>query len=173
LEEKLLLEIRKFPDKVLREKATKVDNVDEEIKTLVENMFETMYEAPGIGLAAPQVGVLKRLFVVDETEGEDKTQQLVFINPEITEKNGEEVGEEGCLSVPGEYENVKRFALIKAKALDIKGEEFEIEAEGLLARAIQHELDHLDGKLFIDKLSSLKREMLKKRIKKKIAAGEY
>jgi peptide deformylase len=173
LEEKLLLEIRKFPDKVLREKATKVDNVDEEIKTLVENMFETMYEAPGIGLAAPQVGVLKRLFVVDVTAGEDKTQQLVFINPEITEKTGEEVGEEGCLSVPGEYENVKRFALIKAKALDIKGEEFEIEAEGLLARAIQHELDHLDGKLFIDKLSSLKREMLKKRIKKKIAAGEY
>ncbi len=169
----MLLEIRKFPDKVLREKATKVDNVDEEIKTLVENMFETMYEAPGIGLAAPQVGVLKRLFVVDVTAGEDKTQQLVFINPEITEKNGEEVGEEGCLSVPGEYENVKRFALIKAKALDIKGEEFEIEAEGLLARAIQHELDHLDGKLFIDKLSSLKREMLKKRIKKKIAAGEY
>jgi peptide deformylase len=169
----LILDIKKFPDKILREKTVYVDNVDEDIKQLVSNMFETMYAAPGIGLAAPQVAVLKRLFIIDVTAGEDKTQQLVFINPEIIEATGEVTEEEGCLSIPGEYEIVKRFAWVKAKALDIEGKEFVVEADGLLARAIQHELDHLEGKLFIDKLSSLKKQMLKKRIKKRIASKDY
>ena len=169
----MILEIKKFPDKVLRNISKPVDKVDEELLKLIDDMFETMYVAPGIGLAAPQVGVLKRLVVIDITAGEDKSKQIAFINPEILEMRGEEEGEEGCLSVPGEYEIVKRASYVKVKYLNKEGETVELEAKGLFARAIQHEIDHLNGKLFIDKLSPIRKEMVKKKIKKRIAAGNY
>lgn len=169
----MILEIKKFPEKVLRGKTNKIEDINDEIRELANDMLETMYDAPGIGLAAPQVGILKKIVVIDVTAGDDKSQQLVLINPEIIASSGEEEGEEGCLSVPEEYELVTRAAEVTAKALDLDGNEIMIEADGLLARAIQHELDHLEGKLFIDRLSSLKKDMLKKRIKKRITAGSY
>ncbi len=169
----MLLEIKKFPDKILRNISKPVDNIDDDLLKLIDDMFETMYAAPGIGLAAPQVGVLKRLVVIDISAGEDKTNPITLINPEILEMWGEEEGEEGCLSVPGEFEIVKRASNIKVKYLNKKGETVELETEGLLARAIQHEIDHLDGKLFIDKLSPIRKEMVKKKIKKRIAANNY
>lgn len=169
----MLLDIKKFPDKVLREKATPIEIFDNSLKVFIDNMFETMYDAPGIGLAANQVGVTKQVVVIDITAGDDTSQQKVFINPKIVAKSGEEEGEEGCLSVPGEYEMVTRFAEVTVEAQDVEGTSFSLKADGLLARAIQHELDHLDGKLFVDRLSSLKRDMVKKRIKKRIASDSY
>jgi peptide deformylase len=169
----LLLEIKKFPDKILRNISKPVEKVDKDILKLIDDMFETMYAAPGIGLAAPQVGILKRVVVIDITGGENKEEQIAFINPEIIEMWGEEEGEEGCLSIPGEFEIVKRASNIKIKYLDKDGKTVELETEGLLARAIQHEIDHLDGKLFIDKLSPIRKEMVKKKIKKRIAANDY
>ena len=142
-----LRNIRKFGDDVLRKKCREVDEIDDRLLTLIEDMKETMYEADGVGLAAPQVGILKRLFVVDIGDG-----PLVFINPEIIETSGSQTDEEGCLSLPGETEEVMRPNYVKAKALNEKGEEFEIEAEELLARAILHEYDHLNGTLFIDRV---------------------
>jgi peptide deformylase len=141
-----LRNIRKFGDDILRKKCRKVDEIDERLLTLIEDMKETMYEAEGVGLAAPQVGILKRLFVIDIGEG-----PLVFINPEILETSGSQVDEEGCLSLPGETKEVVRPNYVKAKALNEKGEEFVIESEELLARAILHEYDHLNGTLFIDR----------------------
>ncbi len=142
-----LRNIRKIGDTVLREKCRKVEKIDDRLLTLIEDMIDTMYDADGVGLAAPQVGILKRLFVIDVGDG-----PLVFINPEILETKGSQTGEEGCLSVPGRYEEVTRANYVKARALNEKGEEFEIEGEELLARAILHEYDHLDGTLFVDKL---------------------
>ena len=142
-----LRNIRKFGDDVLRKKCREVDEIDERLLTLIEDMKETMYEAEGVGLAAPQVGILKRLFVIDIGEG-----PLVFINPKIIETSGSQTDEEGCLSLPGETEEVVRANYVKARALNEKGEEFEIEAEELLARAILHEYDHLNGTLFIDRV---------------------
>jgi len=142
-----LRNIRQYGDDVLRKKCRKVDEIDNRLLTLIEDMKETMYEADGVGLAAPQVGILKRLFVVDIGDG-----PLVFINPEIIETSGSQTDEEGCLSLPGETEEVMRPNYVKAKALNEKGEEFEIEAEELLARAILHEYDHLNGTLFIDRV---------------------
>ena len=139
--------IRKFGDDVLRKKCREVDEIDERLLTLIEDMKETMYEADGVGLAAPQVGILKRLFVIDIGEG-----PLVFINAEIIETSGSQTDEEGCLSLPGETKEVMRPNYVKARALNEKGEEFEIEAEELLARAILHEYDHLNGTLFIDRV---------------------
>ena len=138
--------IRKFGDDVLRKKCREVDEIDERLLTLIEDMKETMYEAEGVGLAAPQVGILKRLFVIDIGEG-----SLVFINPEIIETSGSQTDEEGCLSLPGELKEDMRPNYVRARALNEKGEEFEIEAEELLARAILHEYDHLNGTLFIDR----------------------
>ena len=142
-----LRNIRKFGDDILRKKCRKIDKIDDRLLTLIEDMKETMYEADGVGLAAPQVGILKRLFVIDIGEG-----PLVFINPEIIETSGTQTDEEGCLSLPGETEEVVRPNYVKARALNEKGEEFEIEAEELLARAILHEYDHLNGTLFIDRV---------------------
>ena len=139
--------IRKFGDDVLRKKCRKVDEIDERLLTLIEDMKETMYEAEGVGLAAPQVGILKRLFVIDIGEG-----PLVFINPKIIETSGSQTDEEGCLSLPGETKEVMRPNYVRARALNEKGEEFEIESEELLARAILHEYDHLNGTLFIDRV---------------------
>ena len=139
--------IVKTPDEFLRKKSREVTNFDEKLSELLDDMFDTMYEADGVGLAAPQVGILKRLFVIDIGEG-----PLVFINPEILETDGKQIDQEGCLSLPGELEEVMRPNYVRARALNEKGEEFEIEAEELLARAILHEYDHLNGTLFIDRV---------------------
>lgn len=159
-----ILNILHYPDPRLREKALPVENVDGEVKQLVSDMFETMYDAPGIGLAATQANVQKRIIVIDVSE--DKSQPLCFINPEILESDGEEVMEEGCLSVPGIYEKVKRADKIKVRALDREGKQFELEAEGILSTCIQHEMDHLEGKLFVDYLSELKRQRIRKKLEK-------
>ena len=142
-----LRNIRKYGDDVLRKKCREVEEIDKRTITLIKDMFETMYEADGVGLAAPQVGILKRLFVIDIGDG-----PLVFINPEILETSGKQIGEEGCLSIPGEVEEVMRPNYVRARAINEKGEEFEIEAEELLARAILHEYDHLNETLFIDRV---------------------
>ena len=159
-----LLEILHFPDERLRTKAKPVKQVDEAIRTLVDDMFETMYEAPGIGLAATQVNFHQRIIVIDVSL--EKDQPLVLINPEILAKDGIEEHEEGCLSVPGVYETVQRAEHIKVRALDRDGNPFELETGDLLAVCIQHEIDHLDGKLFVDYLSSLKRQRIKKKLEK-------
>jgi peptide deformylase len=142
------LQIRKIGDPVLRTKAKKIDEITEKINDLIDNMFETMYSEDGIGLAAPQVGILKRIAIVDIQED----NKIVLINPEIIEEEGKAVMEEGCLSIPGETGDVIRAEKIKVKTLDRDGNEIEFKAEGLEARAIQHEIDHLDGILFIDKV---------------------
>ncbi len=158
------LEILEFPDPRLRTKAQPVDAVDDALRSLVDDMFETMYAAPGIGLAATQVDVHKRLLVVDVSP--DKSEPHALINPEIVEKDGEAVTEEGCLSVPGYYEEVVRAEHIRVRFLNRDGEQTEMEAEGLLAVCIQHEIDHLDGKLFVDYLSEAKRQRIRKRLQK-------
>ncbi len=159
-----LLNILKFPDPRLRTRAKPVTEFDDELRRLVADMFETMYEAPGIGLAATQVDVHKRLLVMDISE--DKNTPMVLINPEILEAEGEEEMDEGCLSVPGYYETVRRAERVRVRALNEHGESFEIEADGLQAVCIQHEMDHLEGKLFIDYLSSLKRDRIRKKLEK-------
>jgi peptide deformylase len=159
-----ILDILHFPDPRLRNKAKPVAQVDDSIRRLVDDMLETMYQAPGIGLAATQVNVAKRVVVIDVSE--DKNVPLCLINPEILEKDGVEQMEEGCLSVPGVFELVSRADHIRIRALDREGNQFEMEAEGLLAVCIQHELDHLEGKLFIDYLSSLKRQRIRKKLEK-------
>lgn len=159
-----ILDILRFPDPRLRNKAKPVEQVDAALQRLVDDMFETMYQAPGIGLAATQVNVAKRLVAMDLSE--EKNQPLVLINPEIIESDGSDEYEEGCLSVPGVHETVKRAERIKIKAQDRDGNPFEMDAEGLLAVCIQHEIDHLDGKLFVDYLSSLKRQRIRKKLEK-------
>lgn len=160
-----ILTILEFPDPRLRTIAKPVEVVDDALRQLIDDMFETMYAAPGIGLAATQVNVHKRLVVMDLSE--DKSEPMVFINPEfepLTEQMDQY--QEGCLSVPGFYENVDRPQKVRIKALDRNGEPFELVAEGLLAVCIQHECDHLNGKLFVDYLSSLKRDRIKKKLEK-------
>jgi len=156
------LTILEFPDPRLRTRAIAVETVDDELNTLIDDMFETMYAAPGIGLAATQVDVHKRLLVVDVSS--DNSEPNALINPEILELDGEIMTEEGCLSVPGYYEEVKRAEHIRVRFLDRKGEEAELQAEGLLAVCIQHEIDHLDGKLFVDYISEAKRQQIRKRL---------
>ena len=159
-----LLNILYFPDARLRTRAKPVEVFDEKLKSLISDMFDTMYEAPGIGLAATQVDVHQRLLVMDVSE--DKSDPLVLINPEILAKDGEEEMDEGCLSVPGYYETVRRAEAIKVKAQNSDGEFFELEADGLKAVCIQHEMDHLEGKLFVDYLSTLKRDRIRKKLEK-------
>ncbi len=159
-----LLKILEFPDPRLRTKATPVELVDDELRALIDDMFETMYAAPGIGLAATQVDVHKRLLVTDVTS--DKSEPHVLVNPEIVEKDGVTVSDEGCLSVPGYYEEVERAEHIRVRFLDRNGEQQEMEAEGLLAICIQHEMDHLEGKLFVDYLSEAKRQRIRKKLEK-------
>jgi len=160
------LTILHFPDERLRTVAKPIEQVDDTLRTIIDDMFETMYDAPGIGLAATQVNVHYRLIVIDISE--EKNQPLVLINPEILEKEGVEEMDEGCLSVPGIYEKVQRADRVKVKAQDRHGEPFELEADGLLAVCIQHEIDHLDGKLFVDYLSTLKRQRIKKKLEKQL-----
>ena len=159
------LPILEYPDPRLRIRAEPVTKVDDEIRTLVADMLETMYEAPGIGLAATQVNVHKRILVIDISE--DRDEPLCLINPQILESEGEVSYEEGCLSVPGVFEAVDRAERIKVEALDENGETVELDVDGLLAICVQHEMDHLEGKLFVDYLSGLKRDRLKKKLIKK------
>lgn len=159
-----ILTILEFPDERLRKKAAVVKVIDDTIKKLADDMLETMYEARGVGLAATQVNIQQRIIVIDVSE--EKNEPLFFINPEIIEKDGSEESEEGCLSVPGFYEKVKRAEHITVKALDRDGKPFELEARDLLAVCIQHELDHLEGKLFVDYISSLKRQRIKSKLEK-------
>jgi len=159
-----LLQILQFPDPRLRKKASPIPQVSDQIRQLADDMLETMYDAPGVGLAAIQVNVQKRLIVIDTSE--DKSNPLVFINPEIIDKQGEREHEEGCLSVPEAYEMVTRSDTVTVKALNRDGEEFHLEADELLATCIQHEIDHLNGKLFVDHISNLKRQRIKKRLEK-------
>ncbi len=158
------LKILEFPDARLRTKATPVAVVDDALRVLIADMFETMYEAPGIGLAATQIDIHKRLLVADVSS--EKTAPHVLINPEILEKDGTIVTDEGCLSVPGYYEEVERAEHIKVRFIDREGREVEMEAEGLLAVCIQHEIDHLNGKLFVDYLSEAKRQRIRKKLLK-------
>jgi len=160
-----LLPILRFPDPRLHKVARPVAEVDDSIRQLIDDMAETMYEAPGIGLAATQVDVHKRVVVIDVSE--DKSELLALINPEITERSGEQVCEEGCLSVPGIYEKVSRAEQVTVKALDRDGKAFELSADGLLAVCIQHELDQLDGKVFVEYLSLLKQNRIKTKLAKK------
>ena len=160
-----LLPILHHPDPRLRQKAKPVARFDAALQKLLEDMFETMYAAPGVGLAATQVGIAQRIAVMDCSREENRREPLVMINPEIVEKTEPEEVEEGCLSVPGVSDTLKRYRKVKARAQDRQGHTFEIEADGLLAQCIQHEIDHLDGKLYIDRLSSLKRERLLKRMR--------
>ncbi len=157
-----LLDILQFPDAALRKVATPVPDVDSRIDSLVADMLETMYEAPGIGLAATQIGIHERLVVIDVSEENDSP--LVLINPEIINSDGEQEMQEGCLSIPGIYENIKRAGNIHISAINRQGEPFEMEADGLLSVCIQHEVDHLDGKLFVDYLSSLKRDRIRRKM---------
>src|SRR6188768_3755451 len=161
-----VLPILTYPHPILKSVAQPVSEVTDEIRKLVEDMAETMYAAPGVGLAANQVGVLKRIFVID-VAGEDEPSDLkVFINPEIVEMDGEQLFSEGCLSFPGASEDIKRAKTLKVRALDAQGNAFELEADGLLAVAVQHENDHLNGVLMIDKLSALKKRMMSKKVEK-------
>jgi peptide deformylase len=169
----MILRIRKYGDPVLETKAEPVTEFNEELKQLAADMFETMYANKGIGLAAPQVGVSKRLTVLDHSAGEDESAKLVLVNPEILVKEGVQIGEEGCLSIPGFREDVKRAYRVRVRAQDLDGNFFETEGEELLARAIQHEIDHLDGILFLQHLSLLKRDLIKRKIRKLVKAGEW
>lgn len=159
-----VLDILHFPDPRLRNKAKPVQQVDDVVRQLVDDMLETMYQAPGIGLAATQVNDARRVVVIDISD--DQSDPLCLINPEIVQREGVEEMDEGCLSVPGIYERVTRADKIRVRALNRQGESFEFDAEGLLAVCIQHELDHLDGKLFIDYLSNLKRQRIRKKLEK-------
>jgi len=158
------LQILEFPDPRLRIRAEPVAEVDDALRRLIDDMFDTMYAAPGIGLAATQVNVHKRLLVIDISETRD--QPLALINPEIIARDGVEETEEGCLSVPGIYDKVTRAERIRVRALDRKGKQIEMEVDGLLAVCIQHEMDHLEGKLFVDYLSELKRTRIRKKLEK-------
>ena len=153
-----------YPDPRLRQVAQPVARVDDDVRRLIDDMGETMYAAPGIGLAAIQIDVSQRVVVIDISETRDQLQ--VFINPEITERDGKQVFEEGCLSVPGIFDEVERAQHIRVHALDRDGQPFELEADGLLATCIQHEIDHLDGKVFVDYLSRLKQQRIRKKLEK-------
>ncbi|MEN9581841.1 MAG: hypothetical protein RJA70_4850 [Pseudomonadota bacterium] len=162
-------EILKYPDPLLREKALPVEVVDDEIRALVEDMAETMYDAPGVGLAANQIGVLKRIFVIDIADDEEPSELKVFINPEFIERDGFQNWTEGCLSFPGVSEDIKRAQRVKVRALNEQGESFELEADGLLAVALQHENDHLDGVLMIDKFNAVKRRLIGRKVARTLA----
>jgi peptide deformylase len=167
-----VLEIRKYPEKVLKQKATPVDAFDEELQALIDDMVETMYAAPGVGLAAPQVGVSKRLAVIDVSTKEEKMPLLVLVNPVFLSKEGIIEFEEGCLSFPDYTTKVERAERVVVSAMDREGRQIEIETEGLLAIALQHEIDHLDGILLIDRISPIKRQFFKKRFQKAQKLGK-
>lgn len=161
-----LMRIYHYPEAVLAQKAEPIGDINDTIKQLAQDMAETMYAAPGIGLAAPQVGVSQRLIVLDCSGSDEEPQLIIAVNPQIVESEGESFEEEGCLSVPGYYCKIKRSAEVTVRYLDLEGEEQTLATDGLLAVAFQHEIDHLDGVLFVDHLSSLKRTLFKKKYKK-------
>jgi len=167
-----LLPIRMYPDPILRKRCAPVEVFDEDLEQLVENMVETMYAAPGIGLAAPQIGVEKRLALVDLSVGEDAEQLFVFANPEILESSGSDKDVEGCLSIPGFTDKVTRPTELRLRAQDLEGKTFEIVAEDWFARAICHELDHLNGVLFVDHLRGLRKERARRQLKKLVQEQE-
>lgn len=169
----MILEVVKYGDSVLTKPAEEVTEFDPKLGKLVDNMFETMYGAPGVGLAAPQVGLLKRLFVMDCTSGKDKKRKIALINPVIETEEGEQIGEEGCLSFPGIFLQVARPQRLVVRARDVDGSEFKLDVMDLEARCISHETDHLDGELFISYISPLKRDLVKRKIKKRIKAGDW
>lgn len=162
-----------YPDKRLRNPGLPVTDFGPELAKLVEDMAETMYAAPGVGLAATQIGEAIRLFIIDIATGEDEPSELrVFVNPEILEREGEQVWEEGCLSFPGVHEEIQRAERVRVRAQDVTGEHFELEADGLLAVAIQHENDHLDGKLMVDHLGLIRRRLVHRQMTKRGASAE-
>lgn len=169
----MIREIVKYPDPILQRPTEKVDAFDEELRTLADDMFESMYKAVGIGLAAPQIGVGKRITVIDLSNKEDPKDKIVLVNPEITHHEGRQVGEEGCLSLPDIRDKVTRAAKVTVRAQDLEGNWFEMEGTELLARAFQHEIDHLDGILFPWRLSSLKRDLILRKIRKLQKTGEW
>ncbi|MGC1372588.1 MAG: peptide deformylase [Candidatus Sulfotelmatobacter sp.] len=169
----MIYPIVKFGDPVLEKPAEKVTVFDEELKQLVENMFESMYAARGVGLAAPQIGIPRRIAVVDVTFKEDPNAKIVLINPEIIQKQGRHSQSEGCLSIPDFRENVSRAQVVTVRAQDVNGNTFEKTGDELLARAFQHETDHLNGKLYISHISAIKRDLIKRKIRKLVKAGEW
>jgi peptide deformylase len=169
----MVLPILHYPDERLRKTSEEVTSLTADDQTLIDNMVETMHKAPGVGLAAPQVGVAKRIFVLDLTIGKELDALMVLINPEILSSEGAQTEEEGCLSVPGYQADVTRAASLKVTYMTREGEQATLNAEGLMAKAIQHEMDHLNGILFIDRLSPLRRDMIKRKIKKAIRQGAY
>ncbi len=162
-----------YPEEVLATRGERVEEITPEIRDLVADMVETMYAAPGVGLAAQQVGVALQVAVVDVTVGEEPDQLLILINPEIIAQEGSQVDEEGCLSFPGITEMLERPMKVTLRAQDLEGEEFEVEGEGFLARAFCHEIDHLNGVLFVDRMSSLKRQLIRRKIQKAVKSGEW
>ena len=169
----MILKIVKYPEPILSQPGEPVNEFDSELRKLVADMFETMYAAQGIGLAAPQVGASKRVTVIDLSAGKDPAQKLVLINPEITFSEGRQYEDEGCLSFPDIREKVVRAFKVKIRAQDEKGKWFEMDGEELLSRAFQHEIDHLDGMLFIFRMSALKRDLNLRKIRKMQRAGEW
>ncbi len=171
----MIYPIVKFGNPVLDKKAAKVEDFDTpELHKFIEDMFESMYAAKGVGLAAPQIGFSRSIAVIDTTgSDEEPAQKLVLINPEIIGREGKQVTEEGCLSVPGFREPVRRATRVTVRAQNVKGETFEVTGEGLLARAFEHETDHLNGRLYLSHLSALKRDLIKRRIKKLQKEGEW
>ena len=165
--------ILKYGDSVLHEQAKPVDAITPEIERLIDDMIETMYAAPGVGLAAPQIGVPLRVIVVDISVGRDQGGPIVMVNPEFVERDGMQLEEEGCLSVPGFNATVVRPSRVVLKGLDRSGAEHLREANGLLARAFQHEMDHLDGMLFVDRLRGIKRDLIVRKIRKLTRAGKW
>ena len=162
-----------YPDPVLLRATRPVEKVDDEIRALVRDMADTMYVAPGIGLAANQVGVGLRICIIDLTAGDEPDQLHVFINPEVIEADGKQVGEEGCLSFPDIMLDVQRAERVTVEALDLEGQPFRFSAEGLMSRALQHEIEHLDGQVFLRNVSSLKRELVKRQIRRRIKTGDW
>lgn len=169
----MIYPIVKYPESVLLKKAQPVTEFNADLKKLADDMFESMYAAEGIGLAAPQIGISKRMYVVDLSVGKNPEERLVLINPEIIEKEGKQTEEEGCLSLPDIRDKVNRHFHVRMRAQDVDGKWFEIDGEELLSRAFQHELDHLDGILFIDRLSRLKKDLILRRIRKLMKNGEW
>ncbi len=166
--------ILKYGEAILERKAETVTEFGTpELKDLIADMWETMYAAKGVGLAAPQIGTAQRVLIIDTSVGEDETKKIVIINPEVTFREGKQTGEEGCLSIPGFREPVTRANKVKVRAQNEKGEAIELDGEELLARAFEHEIDHLNGVLFINHLSPLKRDIIRRKIKKLQKAGEW
>lgn len=168
-----VLKIVAWPDPVLTTPADPVTKFDEELKKLVDDMFETMYAAPGVGLAGTQVGLSKRLFVMDCSGGKDRSQRYFMANPQIIAQEGKQSGDEGCLSIPGIYSKVQRSMRVIARGHDINGKEYEIDGTELTARALLHETDHCDGILYVNRISPLKREIVQRKVRKLQKAGEW